>query len=66
MMKRQSSPHVTSEMAAQIKALINRGLHQHQIAAQLKINQGRVSEVNTGKLYPSVAPAKITQLDFFD
>lgn len=56
-MRRKASPSVTPEMAALIKFLVKRiGLYQHQVAAILKINQGRVSEVITGKRHPNVEP----------
>tara|TARA_E500000318_G_C3488305_1_gene183292 strand:+ start:539 stop:733 length:195 start_codon:yes stop_codon:yes gene_type:complete len=52
------SPEVTEEMACQIKALVlDHGLLQHQAAAVFGINQGRVSEVMSGKRYPGVPPA---------
>ena len=57
-MKRKPSPPVTPEMAAQIKALKAQGLFHHQIAALFEINQGRVSEVVTGKLHPGVPPSQ--------
>lgn len=54
-MKRQNSPSITPEMAAKIKYLVGQiGLFQHQVAALLGINQGRVSEVMNGKRYPDV------------
>lgn len=56
-MKAQRSPQVTPAMAAEIKAMLAQGLYNHQIAAHFGINQGRVSEVNTGKLHATVAPA---------
>ena len=44
-------------MAAKIKYLVGQiGLFQHQVAAMLGINQGRVSEVMNGKRYPDVGP----------
>lgn len=56
-MKRKNSPPLTPEMAALIKYLVVRiGLYQHQVAALLEINQGRVSEVMTGKRHPNVDP----------
>jgi predicted XRE-type DNA-binding protein len=55
---------MTPELAAQIKALLNNGLQQHQVAAILKINQGRISEVNTGKIYAATKPAAQLPLDF--
>jgi len=39
------------------------GLYNHEIAARLSLNQGRVSEVLTGKRFPEVKPA---QRDLFD
>lgn len=58
-MKRKASPPVSPEMAAHIRWLRNtRKLFQHQIAALLEINQGRVSEVLNGKRHPNVPPAQ--------
>lgn len=63
-MKPKPSPTVTAEMAAKIRYLkLKKGLYNHQIAAMLGINQGRVSEVMTGKKFPGVPPA---QGDLFD
>lgn len=60
-MHRKSSPPVTPQMAAEIRFLRqNRGLYNHQIAALFGINQGRVSEVLTGKKFPEVPPAQGT------
>lgn len=56
-MKRKNSPAVTPEMAALIKHLVQKiGLYQHQVAALLGLNQGRVSEVMTGKRHPTIEP----------
>jgi hypothetical protein len=63
MMKPKASPPVTAEMAGKIRYLKNvQGLFNHQIAAIFGINQGRVSEVITGKTFPNVPP---TQGDLF-
>jgi predicted XRE-type DNA-binding protein len=62
-MKRRSSPSVDGTMAARIKAMLKRGYHQHQIAAYFCINQGRVSEIKTGKTHASIPPARECQLD---
>lgn len=43
---------------AQIKALLLSGCYQHVIAAKYGLNQGRISEINTGKLYKGILPAK--------
>lgn len=49
---------LTAEIAAQIKKLASTtNLFQHEIAAQIGLNQGRVSEVLTGKRFPDVSPA---------
>jgi hypothetical protein len=56
---------VTPEMAAIIKGLIVRGWYQHNIAGIWGINQGRVSEINTGKSYLRVTPANDNEVDAF-
>jgi predicted XRE-type DNA-binding protein len=49
---------LTADLAAKIKKLAaSTRLFQHEIAAELGLNQGRVSEVFTGKRYPEVPPA---------
>lgn len=56
-MKRTPSPTITFEMASEIKYLkIRMRLYNHQIAALFGINQGRVSEVMTGKRHPAAPP----------
>ena len=58
-MDRTSSPPITPEMAAHIRFLIKeRGLFQHQAAALVGVNQGRISEVMRGQVHPSVPPAQ--------
>lgn len=58
-MRRKKSPPISAEMAAEIRHLvINEGLYQHQAAAKLGINQGRVSEVMAGKRFPEAPPAQ--------
>jgi hypothetical protein len=61
-MRRIASVPVTPEVAAIIKRLLGEGVYQHQIAGALGLNQGRVSEVKTGKRHPKIPPA--TQLPF--
>lgn len=59
MTERARSPNITPEMAAHIRFLVQeRGLFQHQAAALVGINQGRVSEVMRGYRYPDVRPAQ--------
>jgi predicted XRE-type DNA-binding protein len=55
---------MTPELAAKIKALLKQGYQQHQVAALLKLNQGRVSEVNTGKIFKQTSAAKQLPLSF--
>jgi transcriptional regulator with XRE-family HTH domain len=58
-MKRKASPPVTPQMAAEIRFLRqSKGLYNHQIAALFGINQGRVSEILTGKKFPNEPPAQ--------
>lgn len=50
---KRRSPRLTAEMADKIRALvIDEGLMQHEAAARLGINQGRVSEVINGHRFP--------------
>ncbi|KAA9019292.1 MULTISPECIES: helix-turn-helix domain-containing protein [Sphingobium] len=58
-MKRTSSPPISPEMAAHIKFLVqSQGLYQHQVAALVGVNQGRVSEIMRGYRYPDVQAAQ--------
>ncbi len=50
------SPDVTPEMAIRIKHLLKSNMAQHEIAAMFKINQGRVSEIKTGKKFGDLQP----------
>jgi predicted XRE-type DNA-binding protein len=57
------SHKVTPEMAAMVKAmLIHLNVDQHEIAAKMGINQGRVSEINTGHRFADVQPASVAEL----
>ena len=40
---------LTPEIVAEVRRRLAAGEYQHKIAADLGINQGRISEVNTGK-----------------
>ena len=55
---RRKSPKVTPAMAARIKALLSAGYSQQDIATICGVNQGRVSEVNTGQKFPDVEPSQ--------
>lgn len=47
-MRKRSNP-ITPKLRDEIKALLADGtLYQHQIAAMLGVNQGRISEVKNG------------------
>lgn len=63
MVKRNGSPPLTAEMASAIKwHLANRDMAQHHIAEIFHINQGRVSEVATGKRFMEVPPINPSDL----
>jgi hypothetical protein len=47
-----SSPRLTLDHAIAIWKMRFRGACQHDIAAALHLNQGRISEVLTGKRFP--------------
>lgn len=56
-MGRRVSEPLTEELAIKIKRLArDTDLVQHEIAANLHINQGRVSEVLSGKRFSEVRP----------
>lgn len=57
-MRRRVSNPLTARLAAEIKRLArDTDLAQHEIAARLKLNQGRISEVLTGKKFSEVHPS---------
>ncbi len=47
--RRRPRAKLTAEIIAEIRRRLSLGHYQHDIAADLGINQGRISEVNTGK-----------------
>lgn len=53
----QVSPPLTFDHAVAIWRMRNTGTAQHVIAASLGLNQGRVSEVLSGKRYPAARDA---------
>jgi len=54
---------MTAELASKAITLVKvLGLKQHQAAAILGLNQGRISEVLTGKRYPRAKPFPPDQL----
>lgn len=49
---------LTAELAAYIKWLLQtKTMFQHEIAALVGINQGRISEIKNGKRFPNVPPS---------
>lgn len=56
-MRRKDSPPITADIAAIAKRAMLSGLYQHQIASVLGVNQGRISEIKTGKIFADVSPA---------
>lgn len=55
---------LTTEAIALIKRAIGLGYFQHDIAAYFGLNQGRVSEVNTGKRGAEIRAADQLPPDF--
>jgi len=49
---------LTPEEVAIIKRRLISGELQHEIAADYRINQGRISEINTGQRFAHVPPAQ--------
>ena len=59
----KQTPPMTAELAAKAITLVKiMGLKQHQAAAVLGLNQGRVSEVMTGKRFAGAKPYPPDQL----
>lgn len=59
------TPPMTAELASKAITLVTVfGLKQHQAAAVLGLNQGRISEVMTGKRYSGTSPFPPDQLSF--
>jgi hypothetical protein len=50
---------LTPEQVSIIKARIAEGEYQHRIAADFDLNQGRISEIATGKRFASVPVARM-------
>ncbi|MDB5441248.1 MAG: hypothetical protein JWM33_3675 [Caulobacteraceae bacterium] len=55
---------LTPEMIAVSKRARMLGYYTHIIAAYYRINQGRISEINTGKRGEGIAPAAALPADF--
>ena len=64
-MIKRGSPPMTPERAALAKLLVGKlGMLQHEAAAVLGVNQGRISEVMTGKRFAGIKPGEQFPLDF--
>lgn len=61
---RSHSEPMTPEKAAIAKKLLSEGWLQHDVAAYLEVNQGRISEISRGQTFPDVEPTN--QLGLFD
>ena len=48
---------LTPEQVSSIKARLVRGEYQHRIAADYDLNQGRISEIATGKRFADIPPS---------
>lgn len=53
------SPRMTRDDARLIWRRRAEGAAQHEIAAELGVNQGRISEVLSGKRFPGARPAGV-------
>jgi hypothetical protein len=51
--------HLSTAEIAIIKARINRGDRYQDIAADYRINQGRLSDLKFGRISPEVRPASL-------
>lgn len=50
---------LTPQQVSIIKSRLARGDFQHRIAADFDLNQGRISEIATGKRFADVLPASV-------
>ncbi|MDI1227394.1 MAG: hypothetical protein PSY14_06905 [bacterium] len=48
--QRRPSRTLTEKEKAQVRILLDKGWFQHRIAAHFDVNQGRISEIKTGKV----------------
>ena len=51
-----TAKRLTAQDIADIKVRLRQGEYQHHIAADYGLNQGRVSEINTGKRGVTIQP----------
>ena len=55
--------NLTPKDVLDIKRRLKRGEYQHSIAAKYGLNQGRISEISTGKLFANFPPPDDPQPD---
>jgi len=61
----KDTPQMTADLAAKALTLVNvMKLKQHQAAAVLGVNQGRISEVVNGHRFAGTMPCPTDQLSF--
>lgn len=52
--------HLSIPEVAVIKARILRGDKYHEIASDFRINQGRLSDLKYGRIFPEIRPADLS------
>ena len=55
----QNMKHLSEAEIAVIKARIERGDRYQDIAADFRINQGRLSDLKYGRIFEEIPPAKL-------
>lgn len=56
------TPPMSADLASKALTLVKMGFKQHQAAALLGVNQGRISEVVNGKTFPGAKPCDPDQI----
>ena len=54
-----TAKHLTAQDIADIKLRLRQGEYQHHIAADYGLNQGRISEIKTGKRRNEPPPEQV-------
>ena len=49
--------NLNATQAAIVKLALSMGYYQHRVAAFFGVNQGRISEIKSGKVHAGVVPA---------
>lgn len=58
-MRAETMNHLSLAEIAVIKARILRGDKYHEIAADYRINQGRIADLKFGRIFRDVSPVKL-------